>query len=269
MHDLFSAIILGLIEGLTEFLPVSSTGHMILAMPWLGVSAEKAPWNVLLWVSQFGAILAVVVYFWRDLVRRVFFPPRRGWREHILTKLTVAMIPTVALALAFKDWLDPLERMPQAVAIALIGGALVMEAIDRLFRNSRPMELESVTLKQAFWIGAIQAVSMIPGVSRSGASIMGGMALGLSPRVAAEFSFYLAIPTMFAAGAKKLLKHWRELNADNLLVVLVGTITAFAVALLVVAVFMGFVRRYRFTVFAIYRVVLGVAVLAWYYLGGA
>ena len=263
--DLINAVILGIIEGLTEFLPVSSTGHMVIAMPALGVDAELAPWNVLLWVSQFGAIMAVIVYFWRDLWKRTFRPTARGWHQHIFIKLFAAMVPTVAIAVPFKDYLDPLESMPVAVAGALIVGAIIMELIDRRFRRVVPQELEDVTLTQAFLIGIIQCISMFPGVSRAGATIMGGMTLGLTPRVATEFSFYLAIPTMLGAAAKTLLKHRDELNADNAAVVLVGTLVSFVVALLVVAGFMNYVKRYRFTPFAIYRVLLGAAVLLYYF----
>ena len=259
--DVLIAVILGVIEGLTEFVPVSSTGHMVIAMPLLGVKASEPPWNVLLWVSQFGAILAVIVYFWRDLWRRTFSPPSKDPKQHIMAKLFIAMIPTGVIALALKKYLDPLESMPVAVAIALILGAGVIEFIDRRYRKPGEMELEDVTLWQAFWVGVIQTISMIPGVSRSGASIMGGMTLGMTPRVATEFSFYLAIPTMLAAGAKTTLDHWHELTRENAMVIGVGTAVSFVVALFVVAAFMGFVKRYRFTVFAVYRVVLGVAVL--------
>jgi undecaprenyl-diphosphatase len=264
--ELLNAIVLGIIEGLTEFLPVSSTGHLILAEWFLGIHGDVSPWRVLLWVSQFGAIIAVLVYFWGDLWRRTFRPPSRNWRRHILTKLVVAMVPTVAGGLLLKGFLDPLETMPVAVAGALIVGAVLMELIDRRFRRMAHQELEDVTLRQAFLIGLIQCLSMWPGVSRAAASIMGGMALGLTPRVATEFSFYLAIPTLLGAAVKTLWKYRHDLTADVTMIVLVGTATAFVVALLVVAAFMGYVRRYRFTPFAIYRVLLGLAVLVGYWL---
>ena len=259
--DLLNTIIFGVVEGLTEFLPVSSTGHLILTEHALGVDGDAPPWNILLWVSQFAAILAVVLYFWRDLWKRTFHPRTRFWEEHLLTKLATAMLPTVVLALLFKKLLDPLEHMPVAVAGALIVGGGIMEFIDRRYRRTVPQDLEHVSIQQAFLLGAIQCLAMWPGVSRAGATIMGGMALGLTPRVATEFSFYLAIPTMLAAATKTLWSHRAELNADNAGLVLVGSAVAFVVALLVVATFMGYVRRYRFTPFAIYRVVLGAAVL--------
>lgn len=264
--DLLKAIILGVIEGLTEFLPVSSTGHMVIAMPVMDIDEGRPPWNVLLWVSQFGAILAVMIYFWRDLWRRTFRPVTQGWQQHILAKLCVAMVPTIGLALLLKKYFDPLEGMPGAVAGALIIGAFLMEYIDRRWRRDIPQELEHVTLRQAFLIGLIQCVSMFPGVSRAGASIMGGMALGLTPRVATEFSFYLAIPTMLGAAVVTLTKHLRDLDDAAMGLLLVGTGVAFLTALAVVATFIHYVRRYRFTPFAIYRVVLGVAVLAYYWL---
>lgn len=267
--DYFNAIILGIIEGLTEFLPVSSTGHMVIAMPLLGIDAAQAPWSLLLWISQFAAILAVIVYFFRDLWRRVWHKPAGGWRRHILVQLFVAMVPTVALAVPFKKYFDPLESSPVAVAVALILGAFIIELIDRRCRRELPQTLEDVTLGRAFLIGLIQCLSMWPGVSRAGATIMGGMALGLSPRVATEFSFYLAIPTMLGAAAKTLADKHDELTLDGAGVVVAGSVTAFVVALLVVASFLSYVKRFRFTPFAIYRVVLGVAVLAyWYFASG-
>ena len=266
--ELLSAIVLGIIEGLTEFLPVSSTGHLILAEWILGIQGDVSPWRVLLWVSQFGAIIAVLVYFWGDLWRRILWPHSRNWRRHILTKLVVAMIPTIAGGLLLKNLLDPLETMPVAVAGALIVGAAIMELIDRRCRRVGLQELEDVTLRQAFLIGLIQCLSMWPGVSRAGASIMGGMALGLTPRVATEFSFYLAIPTMLGAATRTLWKYRHDLTPDVGTLVVAGSATAFIVALLVVAAFMNYVRRYRFTPFAIYRVLLGVAVLLVYLLAG-
>lgn len=266
MNDSLRAVILGLIEGLTEFIPVSSTGHMLLAAPWLGIDPGASPWNVLLWVSQFAAILAVIVYFWRDLWRRTFHPPSRAWRQHIATKLVVAMVPTIALALLLHDWLERHLENPPSIALALIVGALAMELIDRRWRRTSPMELDDITLRQAFCIGVIQCLSMWPGISRSGASIMGGMALGLTPRVATEFSFYLAIPTMLAASAKTLWKHRAALDGQAWDTILLGCGVAFVVALLVCAVLLKFVQRYRFTVFAIYRVGLGLAVLGYWWM---
>lgn len=265
MQDYINAIILGVIEGLTEFLPISSTGHMIIAAPLLGVDETRPPWNVLLWVSQLGAIAAVVVLTWRVLWRKTFHPPSREWRDHIVTKLVAAMIPTVVIALLVKDLAEEYLENPPMVAVGLIVGALVMAAIDRWCRRPGEMEVEQISLKQAALIGVIQCLSMWSGISRAGATIMGGMALGLTPRVATEFSFYLAIPTMLAASVKTLWSHRHELTADGIGLTLAGTATAFVVALIVVAGFLRFVRTQRFTLFVVYRIILGAAVLAWWY----
>lgn len=268
MNDYLASVILGVIEGLTEFLPVSSTGHMILAQPLLDVDPERPQWRVFLFVSQLGAILAVVVYFWRGLWRRLLARPDGRLRDHMLAKLTGAMIPTIVLGLLFNDAMEThFESGPYApayVAVALIVGAVLIWIIDRRFRRTGEMRLDDVTLRQAIAIGLIQCVSMWPGVSRAAATIMGGMLLGLTPKVATEFSFYLAIPTMFAAGGYRLIKYHRDLTLDAAGVVLLGTAVSFLVALVVVAWFMNYVRSKPFTPFAVYRVLLGAAVLAWW-----
>jgi undecaprenyl-diphosphatase len=264
------AVILGIIEGLTEFLPISSTGHLILAERMLRIDPSAVQWKVLLFVCQTGAIAAVVLYFWRDLWRRTFHPPTTAWQQHILTKLFAALVPTVVLGLLFNRHMEALEDGPYgplATVGALIVGAFAMEYIDRRFRRSGPMELEHVRLAQAFLIGVIQCLAMWPGTSRSAATIMGGMALGLTPRVATEFSFYLAIPTLMLAGVKRAWDYRAAVTADQVALILLGTAVAFVVALVVVAAFMNYVRRYRFTPFAIYRVLLGVTVLVYLWRG--
>ena len=266
MSDLGASITLGIIEGLTEFLPVSSTGHLIIAMPLLGVNEDQQPWRLLMIICQLGAIAAVLLYFWRDLWLRVFRPTSALLADNIAFKLFVAMIPSVIVGLLFHDWIERYLENPPSVALALIAGAFAIEFIDRRYRRDSEMTLDDVTLMQAFQVGLAQTLSILwPGLSRAGCTILGGMFIGLSPVVAAEFSFMLAIPTMFAAGAKQLIKYRHDLNPDVTVIVLIGTVVAFLVALLVVAGFMKFVQRQRFTVFSVYRVVLGLAVLAWYF----
>lgn len=260
MNDWLRSIILGVVEGLTEFLPVSSTGHMIITNPLIGVDPELPQWKVFLFVVQLGAILAVVVYFWRDLWRRVL-DFKTPLKSHIVVKLGLAMIPTIIGGVLLNDYMEQLESDIYAVAGGLIVGAAAIELIDRRYRRDVPLTLENITLAQAAIIGLSQLLAMWPGVSRSGATIMTGMVLGLPASVAAEFSFYLAIPTMFAAGGYRLLKYHKLLDTERLGVILLGTAVAFVVALVVVAAFMQYVRRRRFTPFAVYRVVLGVAVL--------
>ena len=260
--ETIQSLVLGVIEGLTEFLPVSSTGHMIIAQPLLGIDPEDPKWRVFLFVSQMGAILAVVLYFWRDLWRRTFHPRSRSWKQHIATKLTAALVPTIVLGLAFDDFMEKhLEGNPTAVAGALIVGALLMLFIDAVFRRRSEMNFDDITLRQAFLIGLAQCLSMWPGTSRAAATIMGGMVLGLTPRVAAQFSFYLAIPTMVAAGGYRLWKYRNDLTMDMAGMIATGTAAAFLVALFVVAAFMNYVQRRRFTPFAVYRILLGAAVL--------
>lgn len=255
------AVVLGVIEGLTEFLPVSSTGHMILAQPWLGVDPNTAEWRVFLVVSQLGAIAAVVVYFWRDLLRRAASPPRGSWTNHFLAKLAFASAPAFIAGPLVNRWLETHLEHPAPVAVALIVGAVLMEVIDRRFRRVRPMTLEDVTPRQSLLVGLAQCVSMWPGTSRSMATIMGGMVVGLSPAVATELSFYMAIPIMIGASGLRVVTHASELSAASASNLLVGAATAFLVALAVVAGFMRYVRTRRFTPFAVYRVLLGAAVL--------
>jgi undecaprenyl-diphosphatase len=264
MSDLLKAVILAVIEGLTEFLPVSSTGHMLLAMPMLDVEPSLPPWNVFLYFIQIGAILAVLVYFARPLAREIFSRPTDGLHNHLLFKLFVATLPAVILGLSLNKWVEAHLEKPVFVAAALILGAGAMEWIERRYRRVSDMTVRDVTLRQAFLVGVAQCVSIIPGTSRSMATIMGGLMVGLSPGVAAEFSFYLAIPTLFGAGLYRLAAHRHALEAEHALPLAVGFIVAFIVAMIVVDAFLRYVRTYRLRPFAIYRVLLGLTVLAYY-----
>jgi undecaprenyl-diphosphatase len=268
MSDVIKAAILGVIEGLTEFLPISSTGHMILAEPLLGIDPDRPPWKAFLYFIQIGAILAVVVYFGRRLFRQIFHPPRGGWRNHLLTKLAVATLPAAAIGFPLNDWVEKHLEAPVFVAVALILGAGVMEMIERGWRRTGTADPATITLRQALLIGVAQCVSIIPGTSRAMATIMGGLLVGLPIGLATEFSFYLAIPTLLGAGVLKVVKHRADLHADEALLLGVGFVTAFVVALLVVEGFMRFVQTHRLRPFAIYRVLLGAAVLGWWFAGG-
>lgn len=259
---IFQAVLMGIIEGLTEFLPVSSTGHMIIACPWLGIDGASDEWHAFLYVSQFGAILAVVLYFWRDLWRQTAKLGRVPWPDFMPFKLCVAVVPAIVLGMMFNKYMEQhLENNPKAVAGALIVGAGLMVLVDWKFRTKARMSVEQVTLRQAGFVGLIQCVSMWPGTSRSMATIMGGMVAGLPAKVATEFSFYLAIPTMVLAAGYKLIVHHDKLSSGSAAVLLIGSSTAFLVALLVVHVFLKFVQTQKFTVFAVYRVLLGALVL--------
>jgi len=278
------AVILGIIEGLTEFLPVSSTGHMIIAMPLLGVDGDVPQWKVFLYFIQIGAILAVILYFWRRLWKQVATPivaivfhcwrrlrrrisiwPIENWRSELLTKIVVAAIPAAVIGFPLDKLLEKYFENPQTVGIALILGAGVMVWIERGVRPARTTSIADINLKQAFLIGLSQCVAAIPGTSRAMATIMGGLLVGLSAPVAAEFSFYLAIPTLFGAGLLRLFKYRDAINGQSAAVLGLGFAVAFVVALLVVAAFMKYIQTRKLWPFAVYRVVLGVVVLAWWF----
>lgn len=265
MNDLVRAIILGIIEGLTEFLPVSSTGHLIIAMPSLGIDGRQPPWPVFLYFIQTGAILAVILYFWRRLWRQVFTRPVGGWTSHVLPKLFVAMLPGALAGVLLDNIMERYLEKPVPVAAALILGAGAMILIERKYSRRTPMHVEEVSMRQALFVGLAQCVAVIPGTSRSMATIMGGLLVGLSPAVAAEFSFYLAIPTLCGAGILRIFKHRADITTSQLALLGVGFWVSFVVALLVVAAFMKYIQTRPLRPFAWYRVLLGLAVLAWWY----
>jgi undecaprenyl-diphosphatase len=269
MPDTWRAIILGIIEGLTEFLPISSTGHMILAEPLLGIkSAVMDAGKVRFWKEvfdifiQIGAIMAVVLYFWRRLWQLTFKSNGTPWQDHILVKLFIAFLPAAIIGLLAGHWITEHIKTPPVVAGALIVGGALIILIERRMRHARFNSAASVPLLTAFLIGVAQCFGMIPGTSRSAATIMGALLLGLTPVAAAEFSFFLAIPTMFAAGFYSLYKFRHDVPPDQLGLLGLGFSVSFVVALLVVAGFMRYIQTHKFTPFAHYRFVLGAVVIA-------
>lgn len=264
MNDIIRAVILGIVEALTEFLPVSSTGHMILVMPLLGIHETSGFWNGAFDIFiQLGAILAVVIYFWRRLWNLVFHRPAASWKDHFVTKLAVAFLPAAVIGLLANDYIEENLKNPLVVAAALVAGGVGILLIEYYVRNPKISDAGSISLRIALLIGFAQCLAMIPGTSRSGATIMGALLLGLTPAAAAEFSFFLAIPTMFAAGIYALLKHMDQIHADQVVLLAVGFVVAFIGAWLVVAAFMRFIQRHKFTSFAIYRIVIGIIVLGY------
>lgn len=257
------SIIIAVVEGLTEFLPVSSTGHMIITSRILGI--EKDEFTKLFEVAiQLGAILSVLVLYWNK-----FFPLNR---KGFYLKLIVAVIPALVLGFAFSKKIDALLESPLTVAITLLVGGIILLFIDKFFQTNTIEEDEDITLKQALIIGFWQCLAMIPGTSRSAASIIGGMQQKLTRNLAAEFSFYLAVPTMAAATGYKILKAYLDApellnNADNLLALLVGSMVAFVVAMLAIKFFIGFLQRNGFKLFGWYRIMVGLALLALIYTG--
>ncbi|MET0179605.1 MAG: undecaprenyl-diphosphate phosphatase [Novosphingobium sp.] len=260
----FTAILLGIVEGVTEFIPVSSTGHLILATELFGYDA--AQWAMFNVVIQLGAILAVVVQYWRT-----FWAV--GWGVlrlepislRFLRNLLVAFLPSAVLGLALKDYIDVLLGSPSVVAWALIAGGIAILAIERVAKPGPPTGIGQLPLRQALGVGLAQCVSMVPGISRSGATIMGALAMGIERRTAAEFSFFLAVPTMLGASTLELLDNGADLTARGVgwSEIAVGFVVAFVVALVVIRAFVAYVSRAGFAPFAWYRIAAGIAAVAW------
>jgi undecaprenyl-diphosphatase len=263
MHYL-TVILLGIVEGLTEFLPVSSTGHLILASELLGYDAST--WAMFNVVIQLGAILAVVVLYWRTFWAVAMGLLRRepvSWR--FLRNLVIAFIPSAIIGLALHDYIEILLGAPQVVAWALIVGGVAILLIERMVKEQRFHGIADIPLLRVIGIGLIQCISMIPGVSRSGATIMGALTLGVERRTAAEFSFFLAIPTMLGASTLELLKKGDRITSatvgwDS---IALGFVVSFIVALLVIRWFVGLVSRQGFAPFAWYRIIAGIGALIW------
>lgn len=264
MSDLLTAIILGIVEGITEFLPVSSTGHLILATELLGYDAAR--WAVFNIAIQPGAILAIVVLYWRT-----FLAVGRGlltWEPdavRFVRNLLIAFFPAVILGLALGDQIDALLENAIVVAWALIVGGVAILVVERLAKTGNVLGIAGVSVSQSVKIGLVQCLAMVPGVSRSGATIMGAMALGVDRRTAADFSFFLALPTLTGATVLQLYKHRDAIHADDIQLIAVGFVVAFLVALAVVKAFMAVVTRHGFAPFAWYRIVAGAGALVWLY----
>ena len=262
----FEAIIIAIVEGLTEFLPVSSTGHMIITQNVLGVESTEFV-KAFTFIIQFGAILSVVCLYWKRFFRLNHTPAPEGasslrrflHRYDFYWKLFVAFIPAAVLGFLFSDMIDAMLESVTVVAIMLVVGGVFMLFCDKLFNKGS--EDTPLTEKRAFLIGLFQCISMIPGVSRSMATIVGGMAQKLTRKDAAEFSFFLAVPTMFAAMGYKMAKLFMDGGLDivvnNLSALIVGNVVAFIVALLAIKFFISFVTRYGFKAFGWYRIIVG------------
>lgn len=256
--NLLQAIIIAIVEGLTEYLPISSTGHMIIAEELLGVAPTE--FSKLFTVAiQLGAILAVVV-----LYRKLFFD---FTRLKFYGKLLIAVLPAMVFGLLFSDKIDALLESPTTVALTMLAGGFFLLFVDNLFRNPLLGEEESIPHKKALIIGLWQCLAMIPGVSRSAATIIGGMQQRLSRKLAAEFSFYLAVPTMCAATGYKLLKGYKSITAEHLQLLAVGNIIAFLVAIAAIKFFIGFLQNHGFRMFGWYRIIAGIVLLVLIYSG--
>ena len=253
--NFIQSIIIAIVEGLTEFIPVSSTGHIIIAGKIMNVPDNEFT-KMFAVVIQLGAILAVVALYWKK-----FFDLRN---INFYLKLAVGVIPALVLGYLLSDRIDQLLESSTTVAIALIAGGVVLLFVDKLFRRPLIREEKEISFGRSFIIGIWQCLAMIPGVSRSAASIIGGMQQKLTRTAAAEFSFFLAVPTMLAATSYKLLKHYKDtggFTGEEIKLLAVGNVVAFVVALLAIKFFINFLTKHGFRIWGVYRIVIGTLIL--------
>jgi undecaprenyl-diphosphatase len=261
------AIILAIVEGITEFLPISSTGHMIIASSIMGI-ANSPVTKAFTIAVQFGAILSVVILYWKRFFKSIRF----------YITLLIAFIPALVFGLLFNDYIDALLENVIVVAITLLLGGIFLLFIDRWFMWAQRNPDQEITYPKALKIGLFQVIAMIPGVSRSAATIVGGLTQGLTRKNAAEFSFFLAVPTMFAATVHSLfIKTWHEVgkkgyeiileSSDNTTAFVIGNLVAFVVAMLAIRTFITYLGKYGFKIFGYYRIVIGLLILILYAAG--
>ena len=259
--DIVQSVIIGIVEGITEFIPISSTVHMIIAEKLLKINDD--PFNTVFTVAiQLGAILSVVVLYWKK-----FFDFSR-WQFYV--KLAVAVVPALILGFLFSSKIDDLLESSTTVAISMLAGGIVLLFIDNVFNHPVIHDEREVSYTKGFIIGIWQCIAMIPGVSRSAASIIGGMQQKLTRSAAAEFSFFLAVPTMLAATVYKIYKYikgYGSFTSDQIKILTVGNIVAFVVALLAIKFFITMLKKHGFRIWGIYRVIVGIALLILLYTG--
>ncbi len=272
MLNLIKAVLFGIVEGITEWLPVSSTGHMILLDEIIRMDVTPEFWEMFLVVIQLGAIMAVVILFWNQIFPFDF--SKKAREEHrvmrkdiwiLWGKILIACVPAAIVGVLFDDVFDALFYNGPCVAIALIVFGIGFIIIENVNKNKTPKidSLEKIDIKTALLIGIFQLIAAIfPGTSRSGSTILGGLMIGVSRTVAAEFTFFLAIPVMFGASLLKLLKFGLAFSGSELAILLVGTVVAFVVSILIIKFLLGYIRKHDFKVFGWYRIVLGIIVLA-------
>lgn len=247
--NLLHAIILAIIEGITEFLPISSTGHMVIASAVMGIHEDEFT-KLFTVCIQFGAILSVVVLYWKRFLTGIDF----------YLKLIAAFIPAAVFGFLLGKKIDVWLESPLIVAINLLVGGIVLLFVDRYF-NKASQDHTNINYPAAVKIGFFQCIALMPGVSRSAATIIGGLSQGLTRKAAAEFSFFLAVPTMFAATAYKLLKGYKEIHSEHINLLLVGNVVAFVVAIVAIKFFIGFLTRRGFRLFGYYRIALGLLII--------
>ncbi len=243
------ALIISIVEGITEFLPISSTGHMIIFEKLLGVENSEFVKAFIVNI-QFGAILSVVIIYWQKFMQSMNF----------YYKLLIAFLPAAFFGLLFGKFIDTLLENVAVVAVMLVLGGIILVFVDNWFKNPNEKQQE-VTYKKSFIIGLFQVIAMIPGVSRSAATIIGGMTQKLNRKNAAEFSFFLAVPTMAAASGYKLLENYKSITTDNIGMLIFGNVVAFIVAFIAIKSFIAFLTKNGFKVFGYYRIIVGAIIL--------
>lgn len=262
MDELLTILLLGVIEGMTEFLPVSSTGHLILAGELLGFNdASSVTFKIAI---QFGAILAVMVAYWRrfwGIGMGLIDRDTEAWR--FTRNVFLGFVPALVIGVFVYEYIRIVMQTPIVVAVALVIGGILILLIERMVKLVRYEGVEALPARTAFSIGIVQCIAMVPGVSRSGATIMGALLMGVERKTAAEYSFFLAVPTMLAATVYALYKDRALLSLDDLTAIAIGFVTAFLVALIIVKAFVAVVSRFGFAPFAWYRIVIGSAALIW------
>ena len=268
MLEILKVIILGIVEGITEWLPISSTGHLILANEFIKLNMTDKFMEMFNVVIQLGAIMAVVVLYFHKLNP---FSPRKRKKEKIETmqiwfKVIVAVLPSAVIGLLFDDWLDAHLYKPVVVALMLVIYGVLFIIVENINKNRRPAvkDFRQLTYGTAMIIGMFQVLALIPGTSRSGATILGGILFGCSRYIAAEFSFFLGIPTMFGASLLKILKHGLVFTQMELIVLIIGMVVSFVVSILAIKFLMGYIKKNDFKVFGVYRIILGILVIAYF-----
>ncbi|MBQ6864176.1 MAG: undecaprenyl-diphosphate phosphatase [Clostridia bacterium] len=265
--EILKVILLGIVEGITEWLPISSTGHMLIVDEFVKLNADEAFKEMFFVVIQLGAILAVVLLFWKKMfpfeLHKNQKPVIRKDIFSVWFKVVVACVPGAVVTLLFDDWIEAHLHTPPVIAatLALYGIAFVVIEIWNKKRTPKTETLDDITYKTALLIGLFQVLSIIPGTSRSGATIIGALIIGVSRVAAAEFTFFLAVPVMFGLSAIKILKFGLAFSAAELVILIVGMVVAFAVSVLVIKFLMGYIKKNDFKAFGIYRIVLAVLIL--------
>lgn len=272
--EIIKALILGIVEGITEWLPISSTGHMILVDEFLKLNVSEEFKNMFLVVIQLGAILAVVVLYFKKLIPLDIQEKKLHWKKDTLTmwlKIIVSCVPAAIVGVFFDDELEAIFYNWQTVSAALIVFGVLFIIIERRNKGREPKinSINDITYQTALIIGIFQLIAAIfPGTSRSGATILGALLIGVSRSVAAEYTFFLAVPVMFGASALKLVKFGFDFTSQELVILFAGLVSAFVVSILAIKFLMSYIKKHDFTVFGWYRIILGAAVILYFAIAG-